>query len=122
MRRYLLTVSCCQLLWGKFFTIFPIRTTFLVAIIVFEVGTLICGVAPTSTALIVGRAIAGFGGGGVFSGVYIIVAHSVPVSRRPLYAALDSVTFGFGSVAGPLLGGVLTEKVTWRWVFWINLP
>ncbi|KAK3312655.1 major facilitator superfamily domain-containing protein [Apodospora peruviana] len=119
---YLLTVSCCQLLFGKFYTIFSIKWTFIIAILTFELGSLICAVAPSSTALIIGRAIAGLGGGGVFSGVYVITAHSVPVSRRPLFAGLDSATFGFGSVAGPLLGGVFTDKVTWRWCFYVNLP
>ncbi|PPR04985.1 hypothetical protein CVT24_010449 [Panaeolus cyanescens] len=71
---------------------------------------------------IVGRAIAGLGCAGIFSGGLIIIAHSVPLQRRPIYTSLIGAMWGVASVAGPLLGGVFTDKVTWRWCFYINLP
>ncbi|KAH8647283.1 major facilitator superfamily domain-containing protein [Xylariales sp. PMI_506] len=117
-----LLMSASQLLLGKLYTIFPIKTVFITSIAIFEVGSLICGLAPSSAVLIVGRVIAGLGGSGIFSGVFILVAHTVPISQRPLYAAIDSATFGLGSVMGPLLGGAFTDKLTWRWCFYINLP
>ena len=95
---------------------------FLYAIVVFEIGSLICGVAPNSTTLIVGRAIAGLGSAGVFSGAYLIIATSVPLQRRPTFAGLIGGMYGIASVVGPLLGGVFTDKASWRWCFYINLP
>ncbi|MCJ1392935.1 hypothetical protein MMC18_005807 [Xylographa bjoerkii] len=120
--RYLLTLSAFQLLFGKFYTFFPIKWVFLIAIGIFELGSLICGVAPTSDALIIGRAIAGLGGAGIFFGALIILAHSAPLRQRALYTGVVGAMYGVASVAGPLLGGVFTDEVTWRWCFYINLP
>lgn len=119
---YLLTTASFQLLFGKFYTFFSIKWVYLVAIAIFELGSLICGVAPTSTALIVGRAVAGVGSAGIFSGALIIVAYSVPLAKRPMYTGFIGAMYGIASVAGPLLGGVFTDKATWRWCFFINLP
>lgn len=78
--------------------------------------------APTSAALIVGRAIAGVGSAGVFSGAYLLIATSVPLAKRPTFNGLIGGMYGVSSVVGPLLGGAFTDKVTWRWCFYINLP
>ncbi len=72
--------------------------------------------------LIVGRAVAGVGAAALFSGGMTIVGFSVPLRRRPIYIALLSSMFGISSVVGPILGGALTDKASWRWCFWINLP
>ncbi|KAJ6180746.1 hypothetical protein N7519_011207 [Penicillium mononematosum] len=119
---YLLTTASLQLLFGKFYTFFNVKWTYLFAIGLFELGSLICGVANSSLTLIMGRAVAGIGSAGIFSGSLIIVAHSVALKRRPLYNSCIGGMFGISSVAGPLLGGVFTDKVTWRWCFYINLP
>ncbi len=119
---YLLTTCACQLLFGKFYTFFSIKLVFLLAISIFELGSLICGVAPSSTALIVGRAVAGVGAAGIFSGSLIIIAHNVPLEKRPLYSGFVIGMYGIASVAGPLMGGAFTDHVTWRWCFYINLP
>ncbi|KAJ5188558.1 Major facilitator superfamily domain general substrate transporter [Penicillium cf. griseofulvum] len=119
---YLLTTAALQLLFGKFYTIFNVKWTYLIAIGVFELGSLICGVGNNSLALIMGRAVAGIGSAGIFSGSLIMVAHSVALEKRPLYNGLIGGMFGISSVAGPLLGGAFTDKVSWRWCFYINLP
>lgn len=98
------------------------KWSYLGAICIFELGSLICGIAPTSNALIVGRAIAGLGASGIFSGSIVIVSHSVPLAKRPMYIGLVGGMFGIASVAGPLMGGAFTDHLSWRWCFFINLP
>lgn len=85
---YFLTQCAFQLFFGKLYSFFSIKWVFLGALGIFELGSLICGVAPTSTALIIGRAIAGIGSAGIFSGAVLIIAHSVPLAKRSLYTAM----------------------------------
>ncbi|KAI9663526.1 MAG: MFS sugar transporter [Alyxoria varia] len=119
---YLLTTCAFQLFFGKLYTFYSIKWTYLTALGIFEVGSAICGAAPNSEALIVGRAIAGFGSAGIFSGAILIVAHTVPLRKRPIYTGLIGAMYGIASVAGPLMGGAFTDHITWRWCFYINLP
>ncbi|CUS13800.1 unnamed protein product [Tuber aestivum] len=119
---YMLTVCSFQLVYGKIYTFFSLKWVFLAAIGIFELGSLICGVAPDSKALIVGRAIAGLGCAGIFSGALIILAHSVPLRKRPMFTGFIGAMYGIASVAGPLMGGAFTDHATWRWCFYINLP
>ncbi|KAJ7339834.1 major facilitator superfamily domain-containing protein [Mycena albidolilacea] len=117
-------ISATQLLFGKFYTFLPVKSVFLAAISLFELGSLICGVAPNSKALIIGRAIAGLGSAGIFNGALIILfaAHAVPLAKRPMYIGLVGSMYGIANVSGPLMGGAFTDKVSWRWCFYMNLP
>nr|ARP51716.1 toxin efflux transporter MFS [Phyllosticta cirsii] len=119
---YLLTTAALQLQYGKFYTYLSIKWTFLSAVAIFELGSVLCGAAQSSIMLIVGRAIAGIGAAGIYSGALIILANSVPLAKRPAYIGIIGSMYGVSSVAGPLLGGAFTDKVSWRFCFYINLP
>lgn len=90
-------------MYGKFYTLFPVKWVFLAALFLFELGSLICGVAPNSTTLIIRRAIAGLGSAGMFSGALVTFAYTVEVERRPVFFSALGGMYGLASVAGPLV-------------------
>ncbi|KAF1984712.1 MFS general substrate transporter [Aulographum hederae CBS 113979] len=119
---YLLTTCSLQPTFGKIYSFFNIKWTFIVALIIFEGGSILCAAAPNSLALIIGRAIAGAGASGLFSGSMTVIGFSVPMRKRAVFISIISNMFGIASVVGPILGGTLTDNISWRWCFWINLP
>jgi MFS family permease len=108
---------------GRIYTCFNVKWSYCIALLVFEVGSVICAAAPSSITLILGRSIAGVGASGLMAGSAVIISHSVAIHKRATLFGMLSAIYGVASVAGPLIGGVLvdTPKLTWRFCFWINL-
>lgn len=111
-----------MLSWGKAYGVFDIKWLYITHIFLFEVGSALCGAAPTMNALIVGRAIAGLGGSGMYVGCLNYLSVTTTVQERPLYMGLIALTWGIGTVLGPTVGGAFADSsATWRWAFYINL-
>ncbi|KAI1853207.1 hypothetical protein JX266_001913 [Neoarthrinium moseri] len=120
---YQLTTSACQLMFGRIYKFYDIKKTFFFCIAIFEIGSAVCGAAPNSIAFILGRAIAGLGSAGIFSGVMMIMVPLIPLRKRPMFQGFFGAIFGIASVMGPLIGGGFTDStVSWRWCFYVNLP
>ncbi len=119
---FMLTTTTTTPLYGKLSDLFGRRSVFFVAIIVFLAGSLLCGAAQSMGELIAFRALQGLGAGGLLVLAQASVADVVSPRDRPRYQGLFTGTFALSSVAGPLLGGIITSQLSWRWVFYVNLP
>ena len=117
-----MTSCASQLLYGRIYTFYSPKWVFLSSVSIFELGSLICGIAQNSPMFIVGRAIAGLGSAGIFSGSILLTLHIIPLRKRPLYQSFLGVVMLVSSVVGPVIGGAFTTHLTWRWCFYINLP
>jgi MFS family permease len=95
---YLLTACSFQLLLGRIYTFYNPKWVYLAAISIFETGSIVCAAAPNSTAFIIGRAVAGLGSAGIFSGAIILMVHTVPLHKRPAYVGMLGSIFGVASV------------------------
>ena len=107
----MLTAASFNPVYGRIYQLYSTKWTFLISLVVFEVGSALCGAAPNSTAFIVGRAIAGLGSAGIFSGGMMIVISMVPLRKRPIFTSFFGMTFAVSSVIAPIIGGAFTDNV-----------
>ncbi|NUU20887.1 MAG: DHA2 family efflux MFS transporter permease subunit [Streptomycetaceae bacterium] len=119
---YLLASTVSTPLWGKLGDLVGRKTLFQASIVIFLIGSVLCGIAQNMPELIAFRGIQGLGGGGLMVLSQAIIGDVVPPRERGRYTGLFGAVFGVTSVAGPLLGGFFVDNLSWRWVFYINLP
>src|SRR4051794_10666408 len=119
---YTLATAMSTPVWGKLGDLFDRKRVFLVSIVLFLLGSAVTGLAQNMTELISFRALQGLGAGGIATGAFAIIGTLVPPRERGAYQSMLASLMAVGIVGGPLLGGVLTDHLGWRWAFYINLP
>ena len=119
---YFLTATATTPLYGKVADIYGRRPVLFAAIAIFLVGSVVCALAPNMWTLIFGRAVQGLGGGGLMALAQTVIGDLVPPKERGKYAVYISGTWAIASIAGPILGGFITQHLHWSLIFWLNLP
>jgi EmrB/QacA subfamily drug resistance transporter len=119
---YLLAQTAVTPLYGKLGDMYGRKVVLQVGLVVFLIGSALCGLSQSLDQLIAFRALQGLGGGGLMVSAQAAIGDVVPPSERGRYTGLFGAVFGLASIAGPLLGGFLTDHLSWRWIFYVNLP
>ncbi len=119
---FLLGATATNMLWGRLYEQYNSKWLYIFNVFLFELGSAICGAAPNINVMIVGRAICGVGGSGLYVGCMTLIAVTTTIAERPLYVSATGITWGLGIVLGPIIGGSFSQsRVGWRWAFYINL-
>ncbi|KAK2734500.1 hypothetical protein FQN57_001664 [Myotisia sp. PD_48] len=119
---YLVANSACQPLSGKLTDIFSRRTGLIVSNVLFAIGNLICGLSKSETTIILGRVVAGMGGGGLTAISSFVTSDLVPLRKRGLWQGIGNICFGLGSGLGGVFGGFINDTWGWRWAFIVQTP
>src|SRR6476646_7419723 len=119
---YLLASTITGPLYGKFGDLYGRKSTLQVAIVIFLIGSALCGIAQNMPELIAFRALQGLGAGGLLVTTIAVVGDIIPPRDRGRYQGIFGAVFGVSTVIGPLLGGFFVDNLSWRWIFYVNLP
>src|SRR5437667_7488018 len=119
---YLLSATIAGPLYGKLGDLYGRKALLQVAIVLFLVGSALCGISQNMTELIAFRALQGLGGGGLLVTTMAVVGDIIPPRERGRYQGYFGGVFGVSTVIGPLLGGFFVDNLSWRWIFYVNLP
>jgi EmrB/QacA subfamily drug resistance transporter len=119
---YLLTSTAATPIYGKLSDLYGRKIMLQIAIVIFLLTSVLCGLATTMAQLVAFRALQGLGGGGLLAMAHATIADVISPRERGRYQAYIASTFAVASVIGPVLGGLFVDHLTWRWIFWINLP
>ncbi|PVU89059.1 hypothetical protein BB559_005263 [Furculomyces boomerangus] len=118
----MLCATAVQPIFGKMSDVFGSKEVILFSILVFESSSLLSGLTNSMNMLIFSRGLTGIGRAGISVMAQIVISEIIPIDERGKYTGLFSMTFGVASIIGPLIGGIFTDKVSWRWCFFINIP
>ncbi|MCT9934422.1 MFS transporter [Planotetraspora sp. A-T 1434] len=119
---YALAATAALPLYGKLCDIHGAKRVYLGAVALFLAGSTLCGLAQDMAQLIAFRAVQGLGGGGLMSVTLVVYAHLTPTEKRASAGGIGGLMAGLGMVVGPLIGGLFTDHLSWRWIFYVNLP
>eukprot|EP01117_Protostelium_nocturnum_P006584 TRINITY_DN2372_c0_g1_i1.p1 TRINITY_DN2372_c0_g1~~TRINITY_DN2372_c0_g1_i1.p1 ORF type:complete len:667 (+),score=215.60 TRINITY_DN2372_c0_g1_i1:2068-4068(+) len=119
---YMITSTIMGPISGRLSDIVGRKNLLMVGVVSFLIGSILCGVAPTMILLVIFRGIQGLGGGILMSMCIIIISDLVEPRERGKYVGMFGLTWGTASVAGPVFGGLISDNISWRWIFYINLP
>lgn len=109
-------------MFGRVYTLFPLRPVYMASIAIFMLGSLMGATAPSSAVFVISRAVCGLGTAGAIQGCFYMLVHVVPLRKRPLVVGFLNGVEALANISSPSVGGLIVGSVSWRWCFWINLP
>ena len=117
-----MTQAVCQPFIVALSDSFGRRLLYMISLAFFVIGTLLCCLSQNFNELLAGRSIQGIGGGGILALGLVILTDIVPLRQRPVYLGVNQLSWALGAISGPLIGGLLVQHTTWRWIFYLNFP